>query len=181
MKQRKYIVRLDADHVSIRSRPTPWLWISPVIFLAFAIFRVVAAGSLVDGAITFVVIAVIAGVSLLRSPAAESIVFSRARVQDARRSILGRWTRQAFATTEVQRLRREIRSAGDQSYPVLTFTRNGRDWDKFPGITYTDSEAVLNACRALGIDVYRPVDPAAAMLKDIEERGWWQNPLKPDR
>lgn len=64
---------------------------------------------------------------------------------------------------------------------MLTFTCNGRDWDKFPGIPYTDSEAVLNACRALGIDVYRPVDPAAAMLKDIEERGWWQNPLKPDR
>lgn len=47
-------------------------------------------------------------------------------------------------------------------------------------VSLTDSDRILTACKALGLDTVIPVDPGAAMIKDIEQRGWFTNPLRPD-
>lgn len=48
-------------------------------------------------------------------------------------------------------------------------------------IKKVDSDRVLQACKSMGLDVVIPVDPGAAMLDDIDRRGWFINPLRPDR
>ena len=44
----------------------------------------------------------------------------------------------------------------------------------------TDSEHILRACKEMGLNAVIVVDDGAAMLRDIEKRGWFINPLRRD-
>jgi hypothetical protein len=63
---------------------------------------------------------------------------------------------------------------------VLTFQYDGRTFDMLEYLSDTDSDHVLKACKSMGLDAIVTVDEGAAMLRDIDQRGWFINPLRPD-
>ncbi len=62
---------------------------------------------------------------------------------------------------------------------MLTFQVEGKRYDMLENLDPTDSDHVLQACKAMGLDVVIIVDEGAAMLRDIEKRGWFINPVAP--
>lgn len=100
----------------------------------------------------------------------------------ARRRSWGRWHHFRFSSAKVRELRRDFRGSGrTRHFTVLTFQYEGRTFDMLEDLSLTDSESVLHACKSMGLDVIIPVDEAAGMLHDIEQRGWFINPLRSDR
>ena len=99
----------------------------------------------------------------------------------ARRRTLGHWCRYRFLSPQVRELHRAFRGSGKTgSYTVLTFQYDGQTFDMLEELSYTDSDRILQACKSMGLDAIIPVDNAAAMLSDIDKRGWFINPLRPD-
>lgn len=99
----------------------------------------------------------------------------------ARRRTWGRWHRFRFPSEQVRELRRAFRGSGkNRSFTVLTFQYGGRTFDMLEDLNWTDSDRVLRACRFMGVDTIIPIDEAAGMMKDINRRGWFINPLRPD-
>lgn len=125
-------------------------------------------------------IPVLTGFGWLRVACGEVLCCDRNELRFAQRRTWGRWHRFRFPSNEVKKLRRAFRgSSKSRSYSVLTFEVQGRTYDMLEELSYTDSDRVLRACRAMGIDVI--IDEVGdAMLKDIEKRGWWINPFRTD-
>jgi hypothetical protein len=99
----------------------------------------------------------------------------------ARRRTLGRWHLHRFLSPQLRELQRAFRGSGkSRSYTVLTFQYDGRTFDMLEEISFTDSDQILKACKSMGLDAIVPVDDGAAMLNDIDKRGWFINPLRPD-
>lgn len=99
----------------------------------------------------------------------------------ARRRTLGRWHRSRFSSARIRGLTRALRGGGKaRSFTVLTFQVDGKQHDMLEDLTHTDAERVLIACKSIGVDVVMPNPQGAAMLRDIDKRGWWINPLRPD-
>lgn len=101
----------------------------------------------------------------------------------ARRRTLGRWHRSRFLSAQVYGLQQASRGAGGKTrhFTVLTFQVNGKRYDMLEDLDHTDSEHVLKACKAMGLDAVIVVDEGAAMLRDIDKRGWFINPFRSDR
>jgi hypothetical protein len=100
----------------------------------------------------------------------------------ARRRTWGRWHRLRFSSAQVRELRRAFRGTGkSRSFTVLTFRYDGRTFDMLEDLNRTDSDRVLQACKSMGLDAIVVVDDAAVMNHDIAQRGWFINPLRPDR
>jgi hypothetical protein len=79
-------------------------------------------------------------------------------------------------------LRRASRGTSrSRNFTVLTFGYEGRTFDMLEELTLADSDRVLKACKSMGLDSKIVIDESAAMLHDIDKRGWFVNPLKPDR
>ena len=63
---------------------------------------------------------------------------------------------------------------------MLTFKVNEKRHEMLEELSPADSDRVLHACKAMGLDVKIVVDVGAAMLRDIERRGWFINPFRAD-
>jgi hypothetical protein len=99
----------------------------------------------------------------------------------AKRRTWSRWHRHRFRSPEIRTLQRVFRGTSkSRSYTVLTFQYGGKSYDMLEDLSLTDSDCILNACRSMGVDAIITVDPGAAMLRDIDQRGWFINPLRPD-
>jgi hypothetical protein len=73
----------------------------------------------------------------------------------AKRRTWGRWHRFRFIPGEIRQLRRTSRGAGSRSryYTVLTFQHGGRTYDMLEDLDAEQSDKVLQACSAMGVDV----------------------------
>jgi hypothetical protein len=133
-------------------------------------------------AIFFLVIPFVSGATWLFFSSGEVFRCGAHELRFARRRTLGRWHRFSFSSKEVKGLQRTFRGGPKRrSYMVLTFDSAGRVFDILEEIDLQDSERILEACKAMGLDVTLPAsDPGAHMLRDIDQRGWWVNPLKSD-
>lgn len=99
----------------------------------------------------------------------------------ARRRTWGRWHRFRFPSPQVRGLHRDSHGTSkSRNFTVLTFQYDGRTFDMLEDLNRMDSDRVLQACKSMGLDVTISVDPGAAMLNDIDRRGWFINPLRPD-
>jgi hypothetical protein len=103
-------------------------------------------------------------------------------LQIARRRTWGRWHRLSFPSAQVRELRSAMRgNVKSRNFTVLTFQYDTRAFDMLENLNSTDSDRVLRACKSMGLDAIVVVDDAAAMNRDIDQRGWFINPLKPDQ
>jgi hypothetical protein len=195
MKQRGYRVRVEKDSVSvehrasIRPRTIVCLAIAYVCYCFLpAVRRVLtdffASGDPVIGcfAMLLLLIPFLSGATWLFFASGEVMRCDAQELRFARRRSWGRWHRFCFSSAQVQELHRDYRGSGrNRHFTVLTFQCEKRTFDMLEDLSLTDSESVLHACKSMGLDVIIPVDEAAGMLHDIEQRGWFINPLRPDR
>ncbi len=133
-------------------------------------------------AIFFLLIPFVSAATWLVFNSGEVFRCDRDELRFARRRVLGRWHRFSFSSRQVRRLRRTFRGGPkSRNYKVLTFDVYDKAFDILEEIETRDAEHILKACKALGLDFELPLaDPGAHMLRDIEQRGWWVNPLKSD-
>jgi hypothetical protein len=100
----------------------------------------------------------------------------------ARKTTWGHWHRLRFSSAQIRELRGALRGSGKtRNFTVLTFQYEGRAYDMLEDLNWTDSDHVLHACKSMGLDSIVVVDDAAVMNHDIAQRGWFINPLRPDR
>ena len=122
------------------------------------------------------------GVTWLFFTSGEVMSCDAKELRVARRRIWGRWHRRRFTSLQVSKLQRVVRgNIKSRNYPVLTFQYDGRTYDMLEYLSATDSDRVLVACKSMGVDAIITVDPGAAMLGDIDHRGWFVNPLRVDQ
>jgi hypothetical protein len=195
LKQRGYSVRVERDCVSVEHRasfrPTT-IAILVVAYLVYCLFPAVrriltdffASWDPITGcfALFMLLIPFFAGATWLYFASGEVMYCDAHELRFARRRTLGRWHRFRFSSTRIKGVQMAYRGGPRRrSFSVLTFQYEGRVFDMLEEIKKPDSDRVLRACKSMGLDVVIPVDPAAAMLEDIDRRGWFINPLRPDR
>lgn len=194
MKQRGYRVRIEKGSVSVehrasfRPRTLACLAIGYVCYCLLSSVR----KPLVDfftswdpaiGAFVLILLLIpfLSGATWLFFASGEVMRCDAEELHFARRRSWGRWHRFRFPSVQVQDLHRAFRGSGrNRHFTVLTFKHDGETFDMLEDLSLTDSESVLQACKSMGLDVSIPVDEAAGMLHDIEQRGWFINPLRPD-
>lgn len=194
-KSRGYIVHTDKEYVSVEHRasfrPRTIVLLS-VTYLGYCLLPAVRTvlvdfyrthDPVVAGfALLMLFIPFMSGAGLLFFASGEIMHCDQQELHFAKRRTWGRWQRFHFATKEIRQLRRTSRGAGSRSryYTVLTFQHAGRTYDMLENLDPGQSDEILKACRAMGLDVVIASDNSAAMNRDIAERGWLVNPLKPD-
>lgn len=175
--KKSYKIRTGKDHVSVSHRESfsrtaiVAIGISLWFFLTLDSARIVAC----------FIFLLLFGVGLLSFTSGQVIHCDARELHLASRKIWKRWHHLRFSSEEVRGLHTAVRGMGEHSYRVLTFQYQGQTIDMLKNISWTDADRVLIACRSLGLDTIIPIDPGAAMIKDIERRGWLLNPLRPDR
>jgi hypothetical protein len=192
MKVNGYAVRVEAGAVVVELRRSTAAAVESgcvVLFLAAMVGlprlgdldRARDASDVAFALSLLLVVPLLAGFGWLRAARGEVMRCDGRELQFARRRMVGRWRRFRFASGEVKELQRGFRSTGKSGYVVVTFQHDGNWFDMLENIGREDALQVLKACKALGMDVVLPDTSGDAMLRDIEKRGWWVNPLKPDR
>lgn len=184
MKPRGYKVRIDGKQVVAEHRTT----FSPrrAVCIAFASMVLCLCTphrglpELLFLLLLIVVPTIALVVGLLYRSLNEVLICDAEELHFAKRNLLGRWHRFQFSSTLVQGFQRVFRKQGRDSIPTLTFQYAGHTFYILDYVTYIDSERILNACKSMGIDTISKTDDAAAMLRDIDKRGWFVNPLRPD-
>ena len=194
MKQRGYTVQVEQGRVSVehrasfRSRTLVWLLIAYLCYCLLPDVRKVLTDfykhrdPVVGGfALLLLLIPVLSGATWLFFASGEVMHCDARELHFARRRTWGRWHRFRFPAGQVRGLQRAFRgSSKSRSFTVLTFQVEGKRYDMLEELSPTDSEHVLKACKAMGLDAVIVVDVGAAMLRDIDQRGWFINPLRPD-
>lgn len=194
MRPRGYIVRVEQDCVSVEHRASfrP-LTIVVLIGAYFGYCLLPAARRILTDfftswdpvvgcfALLILLIPFICGATWLFFASGEVMFCDAQELCFARRRTWGRWHRFKFSSVLVKDLRPAYRGGPRRrSFTVLTFQYEGHTFDMLEEIKRSDSDRVLHACKSLGLEVIIPVDPGAAMLDDIDRRGWFINPLRPD-
>jgi hypothetical protein len=194
-KLRGYIVHTDKKYVSVEHRasfrPRTIVLLSAAYLgycLLPAVRRVLldfyrSHDPVVAGfALLMLSIPFMSGAGLLFFASGEIMRCDQQELHFAKKRSWGRWHRFRFAMKEIRQLRRTSRGAGSRSryYTVLTFQHAGRTYDMLENLDPGHSDQILRACEAIGLDVVIGSDNSAAMNRDIAERGWLVNPLKPD-
>ncbi len=131
-------------------------------------------------ALIFLLIPIVIVISLFHALSGEVMRCDANELLIAQRRTLGRWHRFHFKSSEVREFRRDVRSRGRSWYSILTFRYGDVAFDLFENLSLTDAAQILEACKSLGVDTILPDMTGAAMLMDIEKRGWFINPFKPD-
>ncbi len=195
MKPRGYSVREESDRVTVEHRasvrPRTIAWLS-VVYVCYCLLPGVRniledlyhSHDPVTGgfALFMLLIPFFFGATWFFFRSGEVMNCDAQELHLARRRTWGQWHRLRFPSPDVRELRRAVRgNAKSRNFSVLTFQYNGRTFDMLEDLNSEDSECVLRACKAMGLDAIMVVDDAAAMNQDIEQRGWFINPLKPDR
>lgn len=192
MKTRGYFVRIDAEKVAVEHRAsfqpiTIVLWV--IAYGAYCLFSDVrklfvdlyhSRDPVIGGfLLLLLLIPFFCGATWLFFASGEVMYCDAHELRFARRRTWGRWHRYRFAAKEVRELRRAFRGGPKRrNFTVLTFQYDGRTFDMLENLNTDDEQRVLHACKALGVDAVITVDDAAAMNKDIQERGWFVNPWK---
>jgi len=195
VKQRGYIVRVEDGHVTVEHRasfrPRTIVWMS----VAYGCYCMIPGVRkiLVDFynshdpvigcfALFMLLIPFLSGATWFFFRSGEVMYCDAQELRLARRRTWGHWHRLRFSSAQVRELRRASRgNAKSRNFTILTFQYDGRTFDMLEDLNSTDSDRVLRACKSMGIDAIIVVDDAAAMNHDIEQRGWFINPLKPNQ
>ena len=194
MKQRGYTVRVQEGRVSVehrasfRPRTLVWLAIAylcycllPAVRKTFVDFYLHRDPVVAGFGLVFLLIPFMSGATWLFFASGEVMYCDTKELGFARRRTLGRWHRFRFPAGQVRGLERAFRGTGrSRNFTVLTFQVEGKRYDMLENLSPTDSDHILKACKAIGVDAIIVVDEGAAMLRDIEKRGWFINPLRPD-
>jgi hypothetical protein len=194
MNQRGYDVRIDEDRVSVEHRASPRPRTTAILTLAYlgycqlpAIRRVLADfyhshDPIIGGfALVLLLIPFLFGITWLFFASGEVMNCDTKELHFAKRRTFGRWHRFRFPSSQIRELHRASRgNPKSRNYTVLTFQYKGRTFDMLEDLSRTDSDRVLLACKSMGVDTVIALDPGEAMLKDIDQRGWFINPLRSD-
>jgi hypothetical protein len=193
MKPRGYIVRVEADRVTVEHRasfrPRMIVWMAAA-YLCYCLLPGVrkvlvdfyhSRDPVIGGFALLMLLIPLSGATWLLFASGEVMRCDAHELHVARRRTWGRWRRHHFLSPQVRELHRAFRGTGkSRSYTVLTFQYDGRTFDMLEYLSDTDSDHVLKACKSMGLDAIVTVDEGAAMLRDIDQRGWFINPLRPD-
>lgn len=193
MKPRGYTVRVEADRVTVEHRAS--FGPRKIVYMAVAYLCVCLISDvrkiLVDFykspdlatgcfALLMLLLPILCGVTWFFFASGEVMRCDVQELHFARRRTWGRWRRHRFSSAHVRELRRVFRGGPkSRTFSVLTFQYDGRTFDMLEDLDQMDSDRVLHACKSMGLDIM--VDDAAVMLHDIAQRGWFINPLRPDR
>lgn len=194
MKQRGYRVRVEEGRVSVEHRASFRPRTVVCMAIAYLCYCLVPGGNtLVDFytsrdqviggfVLLMLLIPFLFGATWLFFASGEVMSCNAQELHFARRRTWSRWHRFRFSSAQVRELRRASRGTGkSRNFTVLTFQYDGRAFDMLEDLNQTDSDRVIHACKSMGLDVIIPSDEAAVMRKDIDQRGWFINPLQPDR
>jgi hypothetical protein len=195
VKKRGYTVRIEQARVSVehrasfRPRTTVLLVIAYLCYCLLPAVRKVLADfyfhrdPVVGGfALVMLLIPFLFGATWLFFVSGEVMHCDAQELRFARRRSLGRWHRFQFPSVDVKELQKAIRGGSKtRHYTVLTFRYGGKKYDMLENLDTADSDRVLKACKAMGLDAIIVLDVGAAMLHDIDKRGWFINPLRSDR
>jgi hypothetical protein len=195
MKARGYIVRAERDRVTVEHRASLRLRTIIILSVGYICYCLVSRvrtilidfyhshDPVIGGfALLMMSIPFLFGVTWLFFTSGEVMSCDAHELRVARRRIWGRWHRRCFFSPQVLKFQRAVRGTSkSRNYPVLTFQYDGRSYDMLEYLSATDSDCVLTACKSMGVDAIITVDPGAAMLRDIDQRGWFVNPLRPDQ
>ncbi len=193
-KGRGYRVRIEEDRVSVEHRASfrrSTIAELAILYLCYCLFTDVrktivdfynSHDAVIGGfALLLLLIPFLFGATWLFFASGEVMSCGAQELYFAKRRIWGRWHRFRFPSTEIRELRSTFRgSSKTRIYTVLTFKYNGHTFDILEDLSRTDSDRVLHACKSLGVDTIISIDPGDAMLKDIDQRGWFINPLRTD-
>jgi len=194
MKERGYRVRVEADRVtvehraSVKPRTVIILSVGYICYCLVSRIRTILidfyhSHDLVTGGFALFMMSIpfLFGITWFLFTSGEVMSCDAQELRLARRRIWGHWHRRRFISPQISKLQRVIRgNSKSRNYPVLTFQYEGKTYDMLEYLSLADSDSVLKACKSMGVDAIIVVDPAAAMLHDIDQRGWLINPLKPD-
>ncbi|NYF78926.1 hypothetical protein [Granulicella arctica] len=190
MKPRIYEIRVSADKVSVKYRMPLWnlaiAWIVAALYIGYAsiccirkLVEPIAGASDFSSLLLSLPFALLFAFRSITMISGEVLQCNAHELHLARRRIWGRWQHLHYPSARVRCLQWAVRSAGRSSYTVLTFQYDGQTIDILKGLTWTDGDRILRACRSMGVDTI--IDETdAAMRRDIDRRGWWVNPLRPD-
>ena len=185
MKPRGYTVRIDGKHVvaehrtTVRPRTAFCIAFAFMVLCLFLPHRGLPEFLLL--LMVLLVLTIVIFVGVLYRSLNEVLICDAETLHFAKRNLLGRWHRSQFSSTLVRGFQHVFRTQGKERIPTLTFEYAGQTFYILDYVTYTDSERILNACKSMGIDTISKTDDAAAMLRDIDKRGWFVNPVRPDR
>lgn len=194
MKERGYNVRVEADSVtvehraSIRPRTVIILSVGYTCYCLVSRIRTILidfyhSHDPVTGGFALLMMSIpfLFGITWFLFTSGEVMSCDAQELRLARRRIWGHWHRRRFISVQISKLQRVIRgNSKSRNFPVLTFQYDGRTYDMLEYLSVADSDRVLKACKSMGLDAIIVVDPGAAMLRDIDRRGWFVNPLKHD-
>ncbi len=194
MKAQGYIVRVEAARISVEHRASlrpRTIAILSVGYISYCLVSRVRTVLIdfyhshdpVTGGFALFMMSIpfLCGITWLFFASGEVMSCDAHELRFARRRMWGGWHRLRFASPRIQKLQRIVRgSSKSRTYSVLTFQYEGRSYDMLEYLSNADSDRVLVACKSMGIDAIVVVDPGAAMLRDIDQRGWFINPLRPD-
>ena len=195
MKPRGYSVRVERDCLSVEHRASFKPITVAILVVAYLVYCLLpsvrriltdffASWDPITGcfALFMLLIPFFTGATWLYFASGEVMYCDAHELRLARRRTLGSWHRFRFSSTQIKELRLAYRGGPRRrNFSVLTFQYGGRAFDMLEEIKRSDSDLVLQACKSMGLDVVISVDPGAAMLDDIDRRGWFINPLRPDR
>jgi hypothetical protein len=195
MKTRGYIVRVEADRVTVEHRASfrPLTIVCmAAAYLCYCLLPGVrkilidfyySRDPVIGGfALLMLLIPILSGATWLFFASGEVMRCDAHELHVARRRTWSRWRRSRFFSPQVRELHRASRGTGrSRNYTVLTFQYEGRAYDMLEDLSSTDSDRVLKACKSMGLRAIVTVDEGAAMLRDIEQRGWFINPLRADQ
>lgn len=191
LKSDSYEIRMDASRVSIKHRVPLWknvmLWTFVAYFCGAVIFSIsksISEGfadiaALLAAIFPAILFAFVTLVGSIRLVSGEVVQCDKQEFHVASRRLWGRWHHRRYRNEQILKLKWAVRNAGKYTYSVLTFQVGNQTIDILREITWTDADHILRACKSFGIDTL--IDETdAAMRRDIDKRGWWVNPLKPD-
>ncbi|MEZ2346636.1 hypothetical protein [Terriglobus sp. RCC_193] len=197
MSAKQLRIRATPNHVMVERR-SPW---TPVItFIGTFVFSgafmlimpgkhnnpsllqiMLRSGHIADLSI-FVFIAIFSAFmsyGSLKLSRAEFVHCDDTKFHHARKGIGRAWIRTSYPREAIKRLRWDI-FAFDRNTKVssLMFEANGVTGHALEGLTLIEADRILASCQGFGYDVFR--DETVPMLLDIEKRGWFVNPWRPD-
>lgn len=93
---------------------------------------------------------------------------------------LGRtWARSSYSRHSITRLRwGQFSIDRNTAINCLMFEIGAYTEHVLEGLTLVEADQILTSCQRFGYDVFR--DESVPMLLDIEKRGWFVNPWRPD-
>ena len=166
-KSRGYNIQIEKERVSVEHRasfqPRTIVWMS-VAYLCYCLLPAVrrvlvdfyrSHDPVVAGfALFMMLIPFMSGAGLLFFASGEVMRCDAQELHFAKRRTWGRWHRLRFAAKEIRQLRRTSRGAGSRNryYTILTFEHGGRTYDMLEDLNLEQSNQILQACSALGLD-----------------------------